>query len=80
MEDIVKLSDSRKDTYDYYLLRAIYDRTRKAYIPVKDHTVHLRPLITVEEAQAMREKDGFDAECEQIKGEVRYVIDTAAKK
>lgn len=80
VEDIVKLADNRKDTYNYYLLRAVYDRTRKAYIPVENHTVQLRPLITLEEAQSLQAQDGFEAKCEQVKGEVRYVVDIALKK
>ena len=46
VEDIVKLADNRKDTYSYYLLRSAFDKTKKAYIPVENHTVRLRALIT----------------------------------
>ncbi len=38
VDDIVKLADSRKDTYNYYLLRSVFDKTKKAYIPVENHT------------------------------------------
>ena len=75
VDDIVKLADNKKDTYNYYLLRSVYDKSKKAYIPVENHTVQLRALITKEEAlDRQREKD-FDKRSEQIKGEVRYVIE-----
>lgn len=75
VEDIVKLADNRKDTYDYYLLRSVYDRTKKAYIPVENHTVQLRNLITPQEAEALQNEDGYDKKSEQVKGEVRYIIE-----
>ena len=75
VDDIVKLSDSRKDTYSYYLLRSLFDKTKKAYIPVENHSVKLRELISPEEAQALKNGDTFD-QCSQIaKNEVTYVLD-----
>ncbi|MDE7322196.1 MAG: CarD-like/TRCF domain protein [Lachnospiraceae bacterium] len=78
VDDIVKLADSRKDTYNYYLLRSIFDKTKRAYIPVENHTVQLRNLITFEEALAIQHDAHFNKESEQVKGEVRYVIDKNA--
>ena len=75
VDDIVKLADNKKDTYNYYLLRSVYDKSKKAYIPVENHTVQLRALITKEEALCLRNEEGFDRKSEQIKGEVRYVIE-----
>ena len=60
VEDIVRLADSKKEAYNYYLLRSVYDRTKKAYIPVENHTVQLRNLITLQEALALREAADFD--------------------
>lgn len=80
VEDIVRLSDSRKDTYDYYLLRSVSDKTKKAYIPVVNHTVQLRKLITPEEALQLQKEDGFEGKSEQIKGEIRYVIEKNRKR
>ncbi len=54
VEDIVKLADNRKDTYSYYLLRSAFDKTKKAYIPVENHTVRLRALITEIPSQTIR--------------------------
>jgi len=74
VDDIVKLSDSRKDTYNYYLLRSVFDKTKKAYIPVENHSVKLRKLITPQEAQARKDSEAF-GQCPQIvKDEVNYVL------
>ena len=75
VDDIVKLADNKKDTYYYYLLRSVYDKAKKAYIPVENHTVQLRALITKEEALCLQMEEDFDKKSEQIKGEVRYVIE-----
>ncbi|MDE7268804.1 MAG: hypothetical protein K2N89_15205, partial [Lachnospiraceae bacterium] len=73
--DIVKLSDSRKDTYSYYLLRSLFDKTKKAYIPVENHSVKLRELISLEEAQALKNSNNFDQFSQITKDEVTYVLD-----
>ena len=82
VDDIVKLADNKKDTYNYYLLRSVHDQTKKAYIPVENHTVQLRNLITLKEALELRDDECFDGQSEQVKGEVRYVIEknTSAMK
>lgn len=77
VDDIVKLSDNRKDTYEYYLLRSVSDKSKKAYIPVKDHTVRLRRLISQEEAVRIRQSDGFDKMNALLKDEVLYVAGDA---
>ena len=71
VDDIVKLADNKKDTYYYYLLRSVYDKSKKAYIPVENHSVQLRELITKEEALCLQMEEDFDKKSEQIKGEVR---------
>ncbi len=82
VDDIVKLADNKKESYNYYLLRSVYDRTIKAYIPVENHTVQLRNLITVDEARVLREAEDFDEKSDQVKGEAAYVIEksTAGQK
>lgn len=80
VDDIVKLADSRKDTYNYYLLRSVSDRTKKAYIPVEHHTVQLRELITLQEAQALQGGEDYDEKSDQLKGEAAYVIARGEKK
>lgn len=74
VDDIVKLADSRKDTYSYYLLRSAFDKTKKAYIPVENHSVMLRELITKEEAQELKNSETFDEYSQTIKDEVTYVL------
>lgn len=77
VDDIVKLADNKKESYNYYLLRSVFDRTKKAYIPVENHTVQLRSLITPQEALALRDEEHYSEKSEQIKGEVSYVIEKA---
>ena len=74
VDDIVKLSDSRKDTYNYYLLRSLLDKAKKAYIPVENHSVKLRELISLEEAQVLKDSDDFDQYSQIAKDEVTYVL------
>ncbi len=74
VDDIVKLADSRKDTYSYYLLRSVFDKAKKAYIPVENHSVKLRALITAEEAQAAKDAEGFDQISQAIRNEINYVL------
>ena len=77
VDDIVKLADNKKDTYNYYLLRSVFDKTKKAYIPVENHTVQLRGLITLQEAQALCGAANYEEKSEQVKGEAAYVIEKA---
>ncbi|MDE7416452.1 MAG: CarD-like/TRCF domain protein [Lachnospiraceae bacterium] len=79
VDDIVKLADNKKDTYNYYLLRSVYDKTKKAYIPVENHTVQLRSLITLQEALTLRDAEHYDEKSEQEKGEVVYVTERVQK-
>lgn len=78
VDDIVKLADHKKDTYNYYLLRSVFDRTKKAYIPVENHTVQLRNLISLQEAQTLQCEEDYDGKSELVKGEAAYVIGKAA--
>lgn len=80
VDDIVKLADNKKEFYNYYLLRSVFDRAKKAYIPVENHTVQLRNLITVEEASALRDADDYDEKSELVRGEVAYVIERSEVK
>jgi hypothetical protein len=74
VEDIVKLSDNRKETYNYYLLKSIYDKSKKAYIPIENHSVQLRNLITYDEAKVLFDDEDFKNQKDIIKGEVKYVL------
>lgn len=74
VDDIVKLSDSRKETYDYYLLKSVFDKSKKAYIPIENHSVQLRSLIAYDEAKALYEDENFKNQKDTIKGEVKYIL------
>lgn len=77
VDDILKLADSRKDTYSYYLLRSAFNKSKKAYIPVENHSVRLRGLITKEEAQELKSSEAFDEYSQTLKDEVTYVLGKA---
>ena len=79
VDDIVKLADNKKDTYNYYLLRSVFDKSKKAYIPVENHTVQLRQLISLQEALALRGGEDYEEKSEQVKREVAYVIEKGQK-
>ena len=79
VDDIVKLADNKKDTYNYYLLRSVFDKSKKAYIPVENHTVQLRHLISLQEALALRSGEDYEEKSEQVKREVAYVIEKGQK-
>ena len=74
VDDIVKLSDNRKDTYNYYLLRSLFDKTKKAYIPVENHSVKLRELITTEEAETRKNSGNFEQLHQTEKDEITYIL------
>ena len=74
VEDIVKLSPNKTNVYNYYVLRPVYDKEKKAYIPVEHHATLVRELITVGEAQKLMD-EGMENESELIKNEVKYVLE-----
>lgn len=51
VEDITALSVQKVNPVSYYVLRSVYLKDKTAYIPVENHTVQLRELITKEEAE-----------------------------
>ena len=58
IEDIARLATKNKQELGYYVLRSVYRKDKVAYIPVENHEVQLRELITREEAEKRR-KDGI---------------------
>ncbi len=73
VEDIVKLSANKKDVYTYYLLRSIINKDKTSYIPVENHTVELRELITLEEAE-LKKATSYNNIGDHEKEEIDYVI------
>lgn len=55
IDDITKLISKKKEEVLYYVLRSYYEKDKVAYIPVQNHTVVLRELISLEEATAKKE-------------------------
>ncbi len=51
VEDVTKLVTAQKKEVPYYVLRSVFHKDKTAYIPVEGHTVELRELISVEEAE-----------------------------
>lgn len=79
VDDIVKLADNKKDIYQYYLLRSVSDRKKRAYIPVENHTVQLRNLISLREAVALQEAKDYEKKSALVKEEVLYVIENSKR-
>lgn len=75
VDDIVNLADNKKDVYQYYLLRSAFDHKKKAYIPVENHSVQLRNLISLQEAQALQKAQDYAKKSAHVKEEVLYVIE-----
>jgi len=74
--NIRKLSSKKQygDEILYYHLRSAIDKTTDAYIPVENHQVVLRELITKEEAEAFGEE-----ELSKMKAELRDEVDFVIK-
>ena len=53
VDELTRLSTQGGDTILYYGLRSIADQTKVSYVPVENHSVLLRDLVSVEEAKAL---------------------------
>ena len=71
--ELTKLSAKNGEQVMYYGLRSVEDSKKVSYIPVENHQVQLRPLISIEEAKRL---DGMDQSqlTDKQKDEVRYVL------
>ena len=80
VSDIPKLSVNRRvtKTMDYYKLRPVSDLSKAAYIPVENHKVELRELISLEEANSYNEEELKDMPPLK-REEVRFVIERDKK-
>lgn len=79
--DIVKLSPNNRlgEPVTYYQLKSAFDKSKVAYIPVENHQVNLRPLITREEAEGVSSEELEKLEEKRAK-EVRFVLEAAANE
>ncbi len=71
--ELTRLSAKNGEQVMYYGLRSVEDRKKVSYIPVENHQVQLRPLISVEEAERLENMDQSQLTDKQ-KSEVRYVL------
>ncbi|MBE5881314.1 MAG: hypothetical protein E7289_03225 [Lachnospiraceae bacterium] len=54
--DITNLAPKKGAAVSYYVLRSVYQKDKTAYIPVQNHTVELRKLISAEQAMKLSEE------------------------
>lgn len=71
--ELTKLSTKSGEQVMYYGLRSVEDKKKVSYIPVENHQVQLRPLISVEEAEE-RMKGDLSVLTENQKNEAQYVL------
>lgn len=69
--DIVNLAVNKKSPVQYYQLISIYDSKKISYIPVQEHEVELRYLISVEVAEKKQKMKGLPQKELQ---ELEYVL------
>lgn len=74
--DIVNLSVNKSLPVQYYQLVSVYDQKKVSYIPVEEHQVELRTLITEEEATEKQKAKELPLKELQ---EVEYVLKCAEK-
>ncbi|MCM1159329.1 MAG: CarD-like/TRCF domain protein [Clostridium sp.] len=71
--ELTNLAARNGDQVMYYGLRSVFDRKKVSYIPVEHHQVHLRPLISYEEAEELSRRAAEDIGDLQRR-EVEYVL------
>lgn len=71
VSDIMNLSVNKGEPLKYYLLSSVFDKNKTAYIPVYDHKVLLRNLISVEEAKQRTNNENMTV---LEKKELEYVL------
>lgn len=71
--ELTKLSSKNGEQVLYYGLRSIEDKKKVSYIPVENHQVQLRLLISPEEAERLAQEDQSKL-TDQQKGEIQYVL------
>lgn len=81
VSDVTKLSADKKTPIPYYVLKSYYDKNKVAYIPVENHEVELRDVMSEEEANkklelltvAYSENKDFTPDELEV-GEVAFVL------
>lgn len=54
--DVTNLAPKKGTAVSYYVLKSVYQKDKVAYIPVENHSVELRELITPDEAREISTK------------------------
>ena len=75
VDDVTKLSLNKGKVMLYYVLRPVNDRDKVAYIPVENHSVVLRDLVSPVEATYRKEND-YDELSILLKQEIDFVLKT----
>ncbi len=73
VDNIVQLPAGKNEKVSYYVLKALFDSSNVAYIPVEHHQVALRELFSIEEAKELQ-KDPNLKENEKLLAAVNYVL------
>ena len=71
--ELTRLSAKSGEQVMYYGLRSVDDKKKVSYIPVENHQVQLRSLISVEEAEELSKTDQCQLTDYQ-KSEIQYVL------
>lgn len=71
--EVTKLAAKNGEQILYYGLRSVSDKKKVSYIPVENHKVLLRPLITREEALELKDNPPDDMDGLHLE-EVEYVL------
>lgn len=74
VDDITKLVNASGQGGMYYVLRAKYENNKVSYIPVEEHQVKLRELMSSEEAARKYQSDTYNKEDMLECGELAYVL------
>lgn len=72
--EIAKLTDKRGETVNYYGLKALRDG-KTAYVPVENHSVELRELLSINDAIEIKNAKYDDCSANE-KYEIDYVLQT----
>lgn len=76
VDELTRLSTQKGDMILYYGLRSIADQTKVSYVPVENHSVLLRELISVEQAREFLAKVEADM---QAGGEATEISSDVAR-
>lgn len=75
--EITNLSVNKSIPVQYYRLQSVADKEKVSYIPVGEHKVVLRELLTLEEAEAKKYMENLTS---LEKQEIEYVLRKDGKK